>query len=425
MNVYKKNIISFFEDSLFRNASFLVGNSFIGSFTGFVFWLIAARLYTAEDIGLATTILSVIGFLALFSDFGFTISIIRYIPLFENKNKLINTCVTVSSLTAILFSAIFIYGVSVFSPELLFLKHDFLYSIVFIFYAVLVILVALLDSVFIAFRCARYSFFKMCIQSILKLPILVVMVTSGSFGLVLSFFLAYLFASLLSFYVFIPKICPSYKPFPEIDYLIIKKITLFSISNFIARLFESFPSAILPILITNILSPEKTAYFYMVWMIATVIYIIPKSVSTSLFAEGSNNNENLELQIRKSTKISLKFVIPTIVTISLFGDNILSLFGQEYSSNGLQLLWLFLLAGIPVIFNNINIAVKQIEKDIKHVIIIYGIISVGTLLISYLTLEKWGIISIGIAWLFSQSIALISSYIIDSIKKNYFSASSM
>ena len=100
----------------------------------------------------------------------------------------------------------------------------------------------------------------------------------------------------------------------------------------------------------------------------------------------------------------------------------MSLFGKDYSTNGLYLLWLFLLAGIPVIFNNINVAVKQIEKNTKQIICIYGIISIGTLLISYLTLEKWGIISIGIAWSFSQILALVYSLIIDFIKRKRISS---
>lgn len=415
-----QHISSFFSDSLFRNASYLVANSIVGSVTGFLFWLIATRLYTAEEVGLATTVLAVVGFIALFSDLGFTITLIRFIPHSKAKNNLINTCFTVSGIVALFLSIFFIVGVNIFSPKLFFLQSNLFYSVVFVLYTFLVSSVALQDSVFIAFRRAKLSFVKMSVQSTLKIPIIFMVTTLGPFGIILSFFVAYLFATLLSLYSLIPKISSFYKPLPKIDHSIIKQITHFSISNFIARIFESIPSAILPLLITNILSPEKTAYYYMAWMVATIVYVIPISISKSLFAEGSHTDENFILQIQKSIKLTLQFLVPIIIIFIIFGDYILLLFGEEYSSSGLHLLWLLLLSGIPITFNNVFITMKRIEKDIKFVILINGIITTGTVLISYLTLETWGIIGIGIAWLFSQTIALIISLFIHFAKKaNY------
>jgi O-antigen/teichoic acid export membrane protein len=80
-------------------------------------------------------------------------------------------------------------------------------------------------------------------------------------------------------------------------------VTRLSLGNYFAGLIAIAPTAIIPILITNILGAKFSAYFYMDMMIANVLYVIPTSTTTSLFAEGSYNEEELRLHLRKAIKI--------------------------------------------------------------------------------------------------------------------------
>ena len=48
---------------------------------GFFFWIVAARLYALEQVGLATALISSLALVALFSTLGFDSSIIRFLPL--------------------------------------------------------------------------------------------------------------------------------------------------------------------------------------------------------------------------------------------------------------------------------------------------------------------------------------------------------
>ncbi|NLF01253.1 MAG: hypothetical protein GX601_09785, partial [Anaerolineales bacterium] len=45
---------------LFANAGYLFGINVLNGGVGFVFWGLAARLYTAEDIGLGSAIISAV-----------------------------------------------------------------------------------------------------------------------------------------------------------------------------------------------------------------------------------------------------------------------------------------------------------------------------------------------------------------------------
>ena len=91
---------------LYKNSIFLIASTFLGAGTGFVFWIVAARLYSTEDFGLASAIISAANLIAVLSILGFNVTLVRFIPQTERKSDLINTCMTVVTLTAFVFSLI-------------------------------------------------------------------------------------------------------------------------------------------------------------------------------------------------------------------------------------------------------------------------------------------------------------------------------
>ena len=50
---------------------------------------------------------------------------------------------------------------------------------------------------------------------------------------------------------------------------------------------------------------------------------------------------------------------------------------------------------------------KNIKKEIKTLVILNGIIAVVTLSISYLFLESYGIIAVGIGWVIGNAIVML------------------
>lgn len=85
--------------SLYRNAVYLMINSAIVSFTGFFFWMAAARLYPAEAVGLASAAMAAIGLLAILSTLGLDFALIRFLPgSGEKARDMINSCFTIGAL---------------------------------------------------------------------------------------------------------------------------------------------------------------------------------------------------------------------------------------------------------------------------------------------------------------------------------------
>lgn len=76
--------INFLHDSLFKNAFFLMLSSISTAGFGFIFWFLAAKFYSASDVGIATGIMSSMTLIVNLSRFGLDYSIIRFFPRMIN-----------------------------------------------------------------------------------------------------------------------------------------------------------------------------------------------------------------------------------------------------------------------------------------------------------------------------------------------------
>src|ERR1035437_7011030 len=95
-------------DSLYRNSIYLMLSTAVMSFFGFFFWIINARLFKPEQVGIATTLISVVTLISSFSLLGLNSAIVRYLPTSERKNKKINTSFTLIVLTSALMALIYL-----------------------------------------------------------------------------------------------------------------------------------------------------------------------------------------------------------------------------------------------------------------------------------------------------------------------------
>lgn len=390
-------------DHLYRNTIWLIVDSIILTAFGFLFWTINARLFTPEQVGLGTTLISSMELIAGLSLLGFNVAIVRYLPKAVKKDSIVSSCFTLSALVALVISLVFILGLSIFSPKLLFLKEIGLYAILFIVFVVFNVLFILTESVFIVFRKAKFVLIKNIIFSVLKLAFPFALVFLGAFGIFGSWAIAALIALVVSLF-FIPL-----KIKLSINKNIIKRMFKFSSGNYLAHFFVIAPGLILPLIITNLISPETTAYFYVALMISGLLFIIPGAISSPLIAESSRNKNNLKKNVKKAFRFTFILLTLGVVVVLIAGKYLLLLFGKEYSENGFRLLQILALSSIPSAITIIYIAIKNVQHKIKTVVLINSLMAISVLVLSY-ALLKYGLIGIGLGWLLGKS--LIACYIL-------------
>lgn len=396
-------------DSLYKNSIFLMISTVILSGFGFVFWIINARLFTAEEVGLATTLISVMTLITTFSLLGLGTGLIRYLPKSKRKNDKINTCFTLVGIVSIIVSAIFILGISKFSPRLLFIKDSVILSGIFIISMVVSSLSSLIESLFISYRSTKYTLLKNTIFSVLKIIFPFVLVGFGVWGIFGSWMIGLLAGVAVSYFILVKKFF--YKPKLIFHDSIIRKIGKYSFLNYVAGFIGGLPTLLLPLMITNSIHPEMTAYYYMAMMVAATLFIIPQATSNSLFAEGSHNEKDLKKQVKKSVKIIGLLIIPAIIITIFFGKYILLLLGKDYSAEGYMLLNYFALSGIFISISSIFGGLFRVKHKIKELLIGNIISAVSVLGLSWLWMDN-GLNGIGLAWLIGQGITSLSYFVL-------------
>ena len=401
----KKTISKFYNylanDSLYRNSIYLMLSTGVMAVFGFFFWVINARLYSAEQVGIGTTLISVITLISSFSLLGLGNSLIKYLPDSDKKNDKINTSFTLVGLTSIFISIFFLVFLKTFSPRLLFVRENIIFSLLFILFAVFFSLNIISENVFIAYRSSKFVLIKNTISSIVKLILPIFLVALGAYGIVVSMGVAMAVAFLVSLVFLILRF--NYSPKPIIDRIVVKRMTKFSLGNYIAGFIGGLPAMVLPILITNSIGAKFSAYFYLDMMIANLLYIIPFATSQSLFAEGSYSEIELKVHLKKAIKIISLILIPAILVTFLFGKYILLAFGKEYSSEGVIFLQILAISGIFISINCIGNSIFYIKHRIKLVILV-NLLGASIILSLSIMLIHQNLLGIGVGWMLGQGI---------------------
>jgi len=401
----KKTISKFYNylanDSLYRNSIYLMLSTGVMAVFGFFFWIINARLYSAEQVGIGTTLISVITLISSFSLLGLGNSLIKYLPTSDKKNKKINTSFMLVGLTSIFISIFFLVFLKTFSPRLLFVRESIIFSLLFILFTVFFSLNIISENVFIAYRSSKFVLIKNTISSIVKLILPIFLVALGAYGIVVSMGIAMAVAFLVSLVFLILRF--NYSPKPIIDRIVVKIMTKFSLGNYIAGFIGGLPAMVLPILITNSIGAKFSAYFYLDMMIANLLYIIPMATSQSLFAEGSYSERELKVQLKKAIKIISLILIPAILVTFLFGKYILLAFGKEYSSEGVIFLQILAISGIFLSINYIGNSIFYIKHRIKLVILV-NLLGASIILSLSIMLIHQNLLGIGVGWMLGQGI---------------------
>jgi O-antigen/teichoic acid export membrane protein len=374
------------------------------AFFGFFFWIINARLFKPEQIGIATTLISVVALITSFSLLGLNNGIIRYLPASERENQKINTTLTLVVSASALMALIYLIFINIFSPKLLFVREDIFFAILFVLFIVFSSLNTISESVFIAYRSSKYILIKNTISSFVKLVLPIFLISFGAYGIFASVGISIVVAFILSLVFLIVKF--GYLIKPTINKGVLKRMTKFSLGNYVASFLGGLPAIVLPIIILNSLGAKFSAYFYMDMMIANLLYIIPMATSQSLFAEGSYSETKLKEHLIKAVKINFLILTPVIIITFFFGKYILLVFGRQYSIEGFLLLQLFAVSGIFISINSIFGSILRIKHKIKELIVISFIGALLILGLSYFILSKQ-LLGIGIAWLIGQIVTTI------------------
>ena len=393
--------------SFYRNSAYLIANSGLSLFLGLVFNVLITRMYSAADVGYGSAIISVLNFLGFIGTLGFGYYVVRYLPSADDKAKILNSLLTIGGVTAAVACLIFLSGISLWSPKLMFLLHKPYFFISFVIMGAIFTVYSIVAQVFIAFRKSGYTLLSQgVIASVLELVLVIVMSAFGVYGIVASQGIGLAIALVACIFVFLPRIIPHYRPLAVIQLRTTRETISYSFANYAVDGLTNLPFWVLSLLVLNTYGAAPNAYFYMSWTMSTVLLAIAYGISTSLFAEGAHEVRNVGGDIVRSLKLILLIVLPAAILMIVFSDKLLLLYGGAYSAAGTQVLRLFSLSVLPGSINLLYFSLARVEKWLKNLLLVCVAMAVLTIFSGYLLLPHFGIVGVGISRLFVQIVML-------------------
>jgi O-antigen/teichoic acid export membrane protein len=120
------------------------------------------------------------------------------------------------------------------------------------------------------------------------------------------------------------------------------------VANQVITVADRVPPMLLTILVTQLLSPELSAYWYAAWMAALSVFFIPIYSGTALFADLVRAGQVEARRVRATALRALAVAGAAALGVALLSHRILDFFGRGYAAHGERPLQLLLAAVVSV-----------------------------------------------------------------------------
>ncbi len=372
---------------------------------GFVFWVIVARLYQPAQLGVASTLISSMNFIAYLSLLGFNSTFVRFLPQSRNRDEHINTGLILVTGAALLSGGLFAVLAPLFAPKLGILHQSIWFELGFVALCVGAAVNLVTDSIFVAYRAAGYNLLvDGLLASSIQLLLPAVLIGLGAYGIYAAQGSAVFVAMLVSLLFLIKKF--QYRPALKLNHQVWQEVKQYSFGNYAGNLFNTLPSILVPIIVLNKLGAAPAGYYYLAFMMANLLFAIAYGVTQSLFAEGSYEERQLWLLVKRAAALLAVLVIPASLILVVVGPFILDVFGRNYGLHARQVLLVLAAAAPFTAACALGTVTLRITKHVGSILLInvfYALIICG---LAFAWAPR-GLAWVGGAWLSGQVLTAV------------------
>jgi O-antigen/teichoic acid export membrane protein len=365
---------------LLLNSLALILARVMSSGLGFFTWLLVARLYAQSEVGLASGIVSAMMLCVQVALLGIGSAFIKLYPRYEDHpTELLHTSFSVVTVASLVGAGVFLLVASSAFHELSLVGSSPSYMLVFFGLTLFGTLNVLMDNMSIVLRRGHQVLARNVLFGLTTIIIAAVMPlvfdTKSSMAILLAWVLGGLAACTMGV-VQLWLSVSGYVYVPRLDLDITNRLFRIGMPNYALTITERAPAWIMPIVVTELLSPTDNAHWYTVWMMAWVVLIIPISVGQNLFAEASRHPETLEKTLRQSIRSSLTIGSIAMIGAIIGAPLVLHLLGADYAHAGTAPLRILALSVWPITFIQVYYAVCRALHRLQEASLV-GLLNAG------------------------------------------------
>jgi O-antigen/teichoic acid export membrane protein len=337
---------------LVDNTVSLVGSAAVTSGLGFAFWWVAARLFAADAIGLASAAVSAMLLLSTLGVVGLDALLLSEIPRArEAAARLVSTAVVAAFGASALLGLAFAAVAPSFSANLAaFFAHP-LASVGFALGVGLTGATFVFDRATVGFLRGGVQFRRNVWFSVLKLALLPALLpfaplVARADQAIYGVWAATTLASLL---LVLPA---ALKPLRPLDLRphapLLARLDADALRHHVLNVAQHGPGLALPVLVVSMFPAAVSAAFYVTWMLVTFAQVVPVHLTTVLHTVGARDPEQLAEKLRTTLRLSGVSAVAIALGLAVLATPALRLFGAEYADTAAGALRLLALTVFPM-----------------------------------------------------------------------------
>jgi O-antigen/teichoic acid export membrane protein len=399
------------ERYLFRTAHLLMLNTVMTAGLGFAFWILAARLYSPERVGINSALIAVLMTVSTLCQVNLGSVFVRFLPESTRPARLI----VLGYVVAGGFSLVVAACVALIAPQvasgLSVLGSNRLIGVIWVVSVALWCVFALQDGALVGLRAARWVPVENTSFGVLKIVALVILAAFGAAqGVLLAWVLPMAILVVPVNLIIFRRAVPAHVP-AHTDGIVTRfgrgRLIRYLGMASVATSIDQGMLAALPILVVAILGATQNAYFYIAFTIVATLELLADNIVTALTVEGIHAHHRLRELTRAVGRRIVVLLLPATLLLILAAPVALLFFGRTYADHGTTVLRLLAFASIFRGAIWLFMAVARIQGRGVVLLAVSAATSVGTLLFTSIFAHVWGINGVGVGWLLSNVLVAI------------------
>jgi O-antigen/teichoic acid export membrane protein len=340
--------------SLVGNSLALIAAKLATLGLGFVFWVLAARLFARGQVGIAAGVVSALMLCTQLALLGVGSSVITHYREHErDPERLIHSSVAVVVASAVAVAAVFLLIADTLLGQLDVVARSPTYAALFLVTAISGTVVALFDQTSTAMRRGDQALTRGILFGLLTIVVLAAVAgltaAEGSEAIFVPWAIAGAAACGLGI-LQLQRVLRRFRLRPRVEAPLLKSLIRVGIPNHALTLAERAPGLIIPILVTELISAQANAAWYAAWMMAWAAYIVPIQVGMTAFVEVAREPANFADVIAHGLRTSLAIGTAAACALIVLAGPLLSLLGPGYAADGETPLRILALGVFPMTF---------------------------------------------------------------------------
>jgi O-antigen/teichoic acid export membrane protein len=397
-------------DVFYRSSGLLVVNLMVLSGLGFVFWTVAAHLFSAPDVGVMSGWVAACTLLATVGGLGLANTLIRHLPGHDEPRRLIVTSAMLLASAGALLCAAALFALPSVAPAALDLQTTGNARLVVLLLIIVSALSGLVDATLVASQAVRPLIVKNVLGGVVRVALLVPLADAGVTGLLIAYTAGAVLAALVAWRSMLAAYVQTvgwWRPAPALA----RPFLGFSAGNYVGTVVGILPATAVPLIVLGADGPTAAAHFGMAFLLVGFLNFLPSSIAQAYFAQASRPGNDPENDLRRAIRTSYAVMLPACAVFVLAAPLVLRIFGPGYAEASTGPMRVLTIAGLAtaltyLVDSALNVQHRPLAygamNAVNAVLVVGGVaFAVGS-----------GLTAVAVAWLVAQALSALIGVVV-------------